>query len=414
MSRQEALAKALKLKSEACSDRPAVMEPWTSTLRRVLGDMEKAKVNPGPEMLTEIQEIRKHIDRVLELNDQSGTAVAIETKAEHHVRHTSRGLKKRSGKLQAWELEQRQSLDLDQKISLSRKRIEEWIDAWDHNVYVSLSGGNDSAVLADLVKTVYKRCPLVFVDTGMEYPEIRRFARSQQNVIVLHPKMHFHEVIEKYGYPVVSKRVSRFVQDLRGDPTRNPATRNLRLTGMTQAGNYCPNLKLPEKWRFLVDAPFKISDRCCSILKEGPLDKYARETGRKPITGEMANDSQARRWVYLQTGCNAFDQNDPRSRPLGFWTNQDILQYIKEKNLPYCSEVYGEIVEVEGKLRCTKASHTGCMFCGFGVQRDKNDRFAELKVQHPKLYNYGMHKLGMLEVIEYVNYASHALNTYDP
>ncbi len=281
---------------------------------------------------------------------------------------------------------------------LSKRRIREWCEHWNYDVYVSFSGGNDSLCLTHLVRQVYPKCPLVFVDTGNEWPEIRRFVKSQENVIVLQPKMHFKEVIEKYGYPVVSKRVSRFVQDLRGDPERNPATRHLRLTGMTQAGDYCPNLKLPEKWLFLVDAPFKISDRCCSILKEGPLDKYAKETGRKPITGEMANDSQARRWAYLQTGCNAFDQKVPRSRPLGFWTNQDILRYIKENNLSYCDEVYGEIVETDGLLSCTKASHTGCVFCGFGAQRDKHDRLEQLKIQHPKMWEYGMHKLGMAEV----------------
>ena len=59
--------------------------------------------------------------------------------------------------------------------------------------------------------------------------------------------MRFKDIIEKYGYPVVSKRVSRYVQDIRSDPERNPATRNLRLTGYTRAGKYCPNLKLPEK-----------------------------------------------------------------------------------------------------------------------------------------------------------------------
>jgi 3'-phosphoadenosine 5'-phosphosulfate sulfotransferase (PAPS reductase)/FAD synthetase len=112
----------------------------------------------------------------------------------------------------------------------------------------------------------------------------------------------------------------------------------------------------------------------------------------------MANDSQARRWAYLQTGCNAFDQKVPRSRPLGFWTNQDILRYIKENNLSYCDEVYGEIVETDGLLSCTKASHTGCVFCGFGAQRDKHDRLEQLKIQHPKMWEYGMHKLGMAEV----------------
>ena len=98
-------------------------------------------------------------------------------------------------------LRQRQSLPIAQKIILSRKRIRDWCEHWGYEVFVSFSGGIDSAVTVDLVRTVYPRVPIVFVDTGVEYPEIRRFAKSQDNVIVLKPKMHFHEVIEKYGYP---------------------------------------------------------------------------------------------------------------------------------------------------------------------------------------------------------------------
>ncbi|MGD0954683.1 MAG: phosphoadenosine phosphosulfate reductase family protein [Methanotrichaceae archaeon] len=142
--------------------------------------------------------------------------------------------------MKQWELQQRQSLTLDQKVRLSIQRIREWCEAFDYEVYVSLSGGKDSCVAADLVKQVYPKCPLVFIDTGVEYPEIRRFAKGQENIVVLKPKMHFHEVIENYGYPVVSKRVSRYVKDIRSDPEINPATRNLRLTGFTRTGKYCP------------------------------------------------------------------------------------------------------------------------------------------------------------------------------
>jgi hypothetical protein len=40
---------------------------------------------------------------------------------------------------------------------------------------------------------------------------------------------------------------------------------------------------------------------------------------------------------------------------------------------------------------------------GFGAQREDVDRFEELRLSHPKLYNYGMEQLGLREVIEYIH-----------
>ena len=66
-----------------------------------------------------------------------------------------------------------QSLPLDIKIAKSKRRIQEWIDYYgEDKVYISFSGGKDSTVLLDLVRQVNPNIPAVFVDTGLEYPEI--------------------------------------------------------------------------------------------------------------------------------------------------------------------------------------------------------------------------------------------------
>ena len=308
--------------------------------------------------------------------------------------------------MEFFELKQKQSLPLDQKIVLSKQRIQDWLEWWDYNVYVSFSGGKDSAVLAHLVKQIYLEVPLVFVDTGMEYPEIRSFCKEQKNITVLKPKINFKQVIEKYGYPIISKRTSRFVRDLRRPIEINSATQNLRLTGYNRAGTYCPNQKLSNKWRFLVDAPFKISEQCCDVMKKDPFKRFEKECGLKPFTGEMAEDNDFRRKEYLKTGCNAFDSQKPKSRPLGFWTEQDILQYIKEYNIPYCS-IYGDIVSENGKYFTTGERRTGCIFCMFGIHLENGDnRFKRLLKTHPNLWNFCMNNLGMKEVLEYLNITS--------
>ena len=60
---------------------------------------------------------------------------------------------------------------------MSQNRIREWYNHWDGDVYVSFSGGKDSTVLAHLVHDIYPDVPLVFSNTGLEYPEIQNFAR---------------------------------------------------------------------------------------------------------------------------------------------------------------------------------------------------------------------------------------------
>jgi 3'-phosphoadenosine 5'-phosphosulfate sulfotransferase (PAPS reductase)/FAD synthetase len=88
--------------------------------------------------------------------------------------------------------------------------------------------------------------------------------------------------------------------------------------------------------------------------------------------------------------------------PLGFWTERDILQYIKDTKIPY-SSVYSDIAEHEGHLFMTGARRTGCMFCMFGVHLEKGiNRFMRMQETYPKLWDYCIHKLGCGKVLSYI------------
>ena len=65
----------------------------------------------------------------------------------------------------------------------------------------------------DLVrnKCGLKDVPIVFVDTGLEFPEIRKMGKKYANVI-LKPEMNFKEILKKCGYPVISKEVASTVE----------------------------------------------------------------------------------------------------------------------------------------------------------------------------------------------------------
>lgn len=114
------------------------------------------------------------------------------------------------------DLKQLQSMPLDAKILMTQTRIREWVREFgESGVYVSFSGGKDSTVLLDIVRKMFPDIEAVFVDTGLEYPEIRQFVKTFDNVTILRPDMRFDEVIKKYGYPMISKEISKCVSEIK-------------------------------------------------------------------------------------------------------------------------------------------------------------------------------------------------------
>lgn len=289
-------------------------------------------------------------------------------------------------------LAQYQSLPLNEKIQMSLMRIRQWYEAHDGNVYVSISGGKDSSVLLDLVRTAYPGVLAVFCDTGLELPEVRQFALATPNLQTIKPTLHFKETVEKYGIPVVSKEVSEAVYDLR--TTKSEKVRERRL--------HHPRWRLPFRWRFLLDAPFKISAKCCQVMKHRPFRKFERQTGLKPFVGTMASESMQRTVRWMRFGCNAFEASRQISCPLSFWTEQDVFQYIVDHSLPY-APIYGDIVkDADGKWCTTGWKRTGCMFCMIGAHLDP-ERFQRLADHHPAQWKYCMDKAGLRSMCEFLN-----------
>ena len=288
------------------------------------------------------------------------------------------------GKIEQGELTQRQNLSLDRKIDMSISRIINWYEENNGNVYVSFSGGKDSTVLLHMVRQVYKNVLAVFIDTGLEYPEIREFVKTVENVKWIRPEKSFNKIIEEHGFPVISKMQAQYI-----DQYRNSTEKMKKLRWEGKVYNGVRNYKISEKWKFLVDAPFKISDKCCEYLKKRPIRKFNKESGLSPYVATMASDSIQRKKQYLQEGCNSFNLNI--SRPMGFWLERDIWEYINRYNLTYAA-IYDKGVK-----------RTGCMFCMFGVHLETEpNRFQIMKKEPPKQYAYCINQLGCGKVLDFI------------
>lgn len=336
-----------------------------------------------------------------------------------------------TNKHNSWDLKQMQSLPLEAKIRMTKLRIQAWYESWkryeiynektkktkfitateeppleDYEyvetvtsgwVYLSFSGGKDSTVLKHIIDSMYSDVPALFVNTGLEYPEIQNFVREIKNgkydcfnsdVEIVRPEMRFDEVLKTYGYPVISKENSLYIRQCQNPTNNNATTIRLRKEGIRSDGTISSVGRIPQKYMHLIESPIPISEQCCDVMKKKPAKTYGKETGRIPFIGTLAEESKLRYRKWLQNGCNAFESKSPSSQPLSFWTEQDILEYIQKFDVPYCP-VYGEILSENDRLKTSGCSRTGCIFCMFGCHLEKEpNRFQTLKETHPKQYEY--------------------------
>lgn len=337
----------------------------------------------------------------------------------------------------------------------------EAITRMDGKVAVSFSGGKDSAVLLYIMACAWtlskhKEEPLrvFFADTSNEFVSARKYRKEYikwiedkfEILIEYHEAKaddNYFNVVDTVGFPFISKKVSRMVRDakemfkklglkyadIESHMPQHYTAKHIK--SMIEAADYMRGLGfsdtvilnltkirsdnkvgrrfLPVRYRSIIDnEKIELSEKCCDILKKGPLEKINKEIGDLlPVTGEMAMESRDRMTAYRMTGCNSFYGDHPKSKPLGPMTEQAVLEFIYTRGLPIMPP-YGECKCNDcGEYRLTGEQRTGCKLCGFGIVYDP-ERFMRLNELEPQIVKFAFTSkenggLGYREICQFLN-----------
>lgn len=234
-------------------------------------------------------------------------------------------------------------------------------------------GGLDSITLYLFLRSIGIHVPAVSV-SSLEDKSIQKVHKGL-GIIALKPLKSKVEVLQEFGFPVLSKEIAAKIELLQNPSPKNATVRHAIITGETGAyGGYRKNtrMKMSQKWLELFGggeneregvnylcAPFKVSSKCCYYLKEKPCDEWAKTHNSAPYLGLMASEGGRRQKSLMINGCNYFGKTAIRSAPFAIFSRQDLLQLALELAVPV-PDIYGEIIrDPDGTLRTTKAQRTG-------------------------------------------------------
>ncbi len=169
---------------------------------------------------------------------------------------------------------------------------------------VACSFGKDSEVVLHLCLKEYPDMPVVFCNTGIEFPDTLAFrdrlvVEWNLNYHEAHPKIRFGTLVNKYGLPHVRLAV---------DPNN----------GRVMKGGHVP--------------------KCCIYLKDKPAAEMYKALDIKCVfTGITAEESRNRFMLLRRCGDYYFSKSDglTKGHPIIEWTEAEVWDYIRSKGLPY-------------------------------------------------------------------------------
>lgn len=313
--------------------------------------------------------------------------------------------------MENWQFRQRQSLPYESKVNHAIEVARQYYDKITlekgANVHVSVGGLDSLTLLYFLRKYVDKDIKAISV-SSLEDKSIQRI-HKQLGIEVIAPYKSKTQVLQEFGFPVISKEKAGKIALLQNPTEKNKTVRNAIMTGDCGAqGGFRTGtrMRLPQKWLNLFagkenaqygtnykEAWFKVSNKCCYYMKEKPCDDWAKQNNSYPYLGLMASEGGQREKALTSHGCNYYGKTTTRSAPFAIFHRQDLLQLALDLAVPV-PEIYGAIERTpDGTLYATRAQRTGCTMCGFGIHIEQRPhRFDRLREDNPKEWDYWMNK----------------------
>ena len=274
---------------------------------------------------------------------------------------------------------------LEEKIRISLEIIKKFYDELNGNVDVSFSGGKDSTVLLSLVRTLYPKTVGIFANTRIEFPETLHFVANTPNIISLRAETRPWYVYRHIGYPIWSKKVSKRMEVIQ----KLPKSKQLE---KANSRNKQGEIYLDKKHQYLLEAPFKISNKCCFYLKEQQLIKWQEEHKSGTYIGLRAQESHTRKILLAKYGFQTSMDHHPKCYPIIFWREKDIYEYI----IKYHLEI--------NPLYDAGFNRQGCAGCLMGSDTEelvKHIRY--MRRYHLKYWNYIKNMLAFKKVLKFLD-----------
>lgn len=223
------------------------------------------------------------------------------------------------------------------KLERAEKLCKLWAPRSGVKSVVSCSFGKDSMMVLYLVRQFAPRVPVVFENTGVEFPETIRFMKEitkkwDLNLHVVKPFKTYWQIMDE-------------------------------------------NLALGRK----IDDGSKWTNSCCYYMKEKPMRKFMWAGGyTHSITGVTAMESRRRMWVACEKGSEYYAKDDKfwKVHPIMFMKEDEVFRFIEEMGIPL-----NPVYEKYGLRRM------GCVPCTAHKQWKET-----LSRTNPRMYKHIMEK----------------------
>lgn len=255
--------------------------------------------------------------------------------------------------------------ELKEKIATSIERYKAFEPP--EGYYMAFAGGKDSCVIKALADMAGVKYTAVYRNTGIDPPELVRFIKDFHPDVVMdiprYPdgtRVTMWNLIEKRQIPP-TRLVRYCCQYLKEDGGDG----RLTVTGVrwAESGNRKANQGIAT-----------IMDKKAGRIKEFQENPNFSATSKGGVV--LVNDNTESRRMIEQ----CYKRHKTTLNPIIDWTNEDVWEFIRENNIPYC------------KLYDEGFDRLGCIGCPMAQRRRRRSEFARYP-RYKKLYLQAFEKM---------------------